>query len=601
MLALDDLKKYKDEILKAEIGAILFNLGKTHIGFWKEKKDKNNCSIQYFKIDEQNFELNFGYKVFKNYKDYYKNNQSAPFEIDLNKFTRLKGFILGQNQKIQKVKLPFKVKIDNQQENKEIFWHEFFKGECSKVYFIKKVFFRGCENVNSGIDKGSPVEQLKPPLWLSNAFGSYKYKLDEKDFDHARLTFLSDLKCFLQRNNYYQTPDWKEIRKFVFEKVKPWYSRLLSDSRYPVNDVSLWDQAYMTASMFKAVLANMILENSKVQNYQNNPTSIRWRILGIQYDKLGLAEEGFKPAHIKWYRYVSKEIDDKIKELLEYEYPIGNEVYRDETGIYFIVGEDLGNDLSDSSLAVLKNDLLEIKDKILDIFKEKSSDEFYPSIFLTKASRGLMNLTYLLEKARENFLKADWSQKDSNICIKKSSGGRAVGICQVCKQRLVFERYKKDENRNICENCDIKKTQGRDYNWFNDRGGETIWTGELKDEKGRIALVVMKFELMDWLNGNLLNSEIVRKDVDYEDYLEKTKDVIKYINDEVNKDEVKNLRDIDNNLESKIKSFLSLYDKEGIYKPFEEIYSNIKQYKNLNRECPNFCVNGIGEYFSYCF
>jgi hypothetical protein len=31
------LKQYKDEILKAEIGALLFNLGKTHIGFWKGK------------------------------------------------------------------------------------------------------------------------------------------------------------------------------------------------------------------------------------------------------------------------------------------------------------------------------------------------------------------------------------------------------------------------------------------------------------------------------------------------------------------------------------------------------------------------------------
>lgn len=32
-LNLENLKEYKDEILKAEIGALLFNLGKTHVGF----------------------------------------------------------------------------------------------------------------------------------------------------------------------------------------------------------------------------------------------------------------------------------------------------------------------------------------------------------------------------------------------------------------------------------------------------------------------------------------------------------------------------------------------------------------------------------------
>ena len=37
-LNLNRLIQYKDEILKAEIGALLFNLGKTHIGFWREKE-----------------------------------------------------------------------------------------------------------------------------------------------------------------------------------------------------------------------------------------------------------------------------------------------------------------------------------------------------------------------------------------------------------------------------------------------------------------------------------------------------------------------------------------------------------------------------------
>lgn len=157
----------------------------------------------------------------------------------------------------------------------------------------------------------------------------------------------------------------------------------------------------MTASMFKAVLANLFLDNSNLSNYQPNPSTIRWRILGIQYDKLGLAEKGFKLASISWYRETVKEIDGKIKEMLEVEYPIGNEIYRDETGIYFIVGENLGKDNGD--FAKLVDDLKEIKDKIINIFKQELKGEIYPVIVLTKASRGLMNLGFLLNKAKENF------------------------------------------------------------------------------------------------------------------------------------------------------------------------------------------------------
>jgi len=513
-LNIKDLEKHTKDVLKAEIGALLFNLGKTHVGFWHEKNGQNYWNINFGINDEEKFKTdfksNFGYLPFSVYRDYHKianEINKTPFEYETEK-SNLKEFIFNQ-----KVKFPYKVEIvdkNNQQESDEVNLVEFIKGDSSKIDFIQKVFYRGCENINSGIDKGSPKEQLQGNLWISNAFGSFKKNVESQDFDDARICFYNKFHRFLSCNNYYEKPNWQEIRKFIFAEIENWYSRLLSDSRFPINDITLWDQAYMTASMFKAVLSNLVLNNSKLQNFQDNPSSIKWRILGIQYDKLGLAEKGFKPAHIDWYRSISEEIDDEIKKLLELKYPIGNEVYRDETGIYFIVGEDLGKDLGDDkgNLAILKDDLKEIKEEILQIFKEKSLDEFYPAIFLTKASRGLMNLTYLLENARENFLKADWSKKELDICLEKSLSGRARGICQVCKQRLVFEIDKRDENKNVCEIC-YKKTKGRVDKWVENRAGQTIWTAELKDKNDRLALVVMKFELMDWLNGDLLSSMLI--------------------------------------------------------------------------------------------
>ena len=518
-LNLNELKNYKDEILKAEIGVVLFNLGKTHVGFWHKKEGENYWTSHFNITDEDKFNEDFkntyGYSPFGDYKKYYQSHQDigkSPFEYELEQ-SNLKNFVFSQ-----KVKFPFTIVNNN---IKELEWSEFFKGDAidknSNGYeLITKIFFRGCENINSGIDKSQlsdkaqPKTQLKGKLWLSNAFGAFKKKVELPALDDARICFYNKLHNFLFYKNYLTNPDWQEIRRFIFEEVKNWYSRLLSDSRFPINDVTLWDQAYMTATMFKAVLSQLYMDSSKLNSYINAPSSIKWRILGIQYDKLALAEKGYKPQQIQWYREVSKDLDEEVKRLLEYEYPIGNEIYRDETGIYFLVGEDLGDDLKgNSNLAKLKSELQEIEEKIIEIFKEKSFDEFYPAIFLTKASRRLMNLTYLLEKAKENFLKANLSKKERDIIIEKPESGGAIGVCQVCRQRLVFESDRRDENQNICDICYEKKTKGRVDEWLKDAYKETIWIDELKDKNNRIALVTMKFEMEEWLSGIFLNTFVI--------------------------------------------------------------------------------------------
>lgn len=531
-LNLNELKNYKDEILKAEIGVVLFNMGKTHIGFWHKKEGENYWTSHFNITDEykfnKDFKNKFGYSPFGDYRKYYQSHQDmgkSPFEYELEQ-SNLKDFVFSQ-----KVKFPFTIVNNN---IKELEWSAFFKGDAIEKNsngneFITKIFFRGCENINSGIDKGAPKEQLKGTLWLSNAFGAFKKNIELQDFDDARICFYNKLHKFLSCKNYFTNPDWQEIRRFIFEEVKNWYSRLLSDSRFPINDVTLWDQAYMTATMFKAVLSQLYMDSSKLNSYINAPSSIKWRILGIQYDKLALAEKGYKPQQIQWYREVSKDLDEEVKRLLEYEYPIGNEIYRDETGIYFLVGEDLGDDLKgDSNLAKLKNELKEIEEKIIDIFKEKSFDEFYPAIFLTKASRGLMNLSYLLEKAKENFLKANLSKKERDIIIEKPESGGAIGVCQICKQRLVFKSDRRDENQNICDICYEKKTKGRVDEWLKDTYKETIWIDELKDKNNRIALVTMKFEMEEWLSGIFLNTFVINN-TNWTDCFAKMKNTLKAI------------------------------------------------------------------------
>jgi len=438
-LDLNNLLDKRIEIIKSEIGALLFNLGKTHIGFWRSKKDAYGNNITYFTIDENCFKNKFGYDVFNGYKMYFKGKDGVkpPFDVDLEFIDkRLKDFIYNLKlnfgfcgEEVNLIDIIYADAVDEKDQKK-----------------LVKVFFRGCENINSGIDKGAPKEQLNK-LWISNAFGTFKEEVEKSNFDDARISFfnklwlkLSSLDNNLDNLTY---KDWIEIRRFVFSEIKKWYSHLLSDSRFPVNDVTLWDQAYMSASLFKAVVAAMCLDKSKSDDY-GTPKNIRWSVLGIQYDKLSLVDKSLKTHFISWYRENINKCDYEVKKLIEEKYTLGNEIYRDETGIYFVAPENINGEKENDKLYKLNDDINAVKEDIIKIFEEIFKGEIYPAIFLTESSRGTMNLANLVEKSKENFLKPCLSEnfnqtilakRDNNIRYKNEKDKSYDGLCEICGLR----------------------------------------------------------------------------------------------------------------------------------------------------------------------
>ncbi len=462
-LNIDTLIKNREEILKAEIASFFILLEKTNINKWKNinvRKESCKRKIDYFP------ECN---KLDFNFDNFCK-------EVNLDK---LSFSFNGKNLNL---------------------FNDLLKDWRSGKNDIQKILTRGCENINSGIDKGSPDDcnQL-PELYISNAFGSLRKIVNKESLDKNRESCKEDIKKLIEklRNNTFKFKNDRKQFKDIFCNI---YSSLLSDSRFPINDVTLYEQAYMTATMFKSALAAMLLDNSNL-NYVDNPQSIRWSILGIQYDKLGLAEKGLKAASIKWYRDTADEVDDKIKEIIEIGYTLGNEVYKDETGIYFLVPENAIGDKK-GDFYEIHSDLNELKEKIQKIFTEKFEDEVYPAIFLAEPSRGLMNLGHLIEKAKENFLK---QERPEDFTEKLKHDENPTGICQVCRMRLANKKNKDDLICNVCDG----RNKNRLNNWLDNRNDETIWTGELQDKNGKIALVTLKFELDKWLNGDLVNSLVV--------------------------------------------------------------------------------------------
>jgi hypothetical protein len=491
------LKKHRDDLLKAEIGALLFNLGKTHIGIgnWKEAFGIKGDEIK-----------------FTGYKDYFKNTH---FKAELEKIACSDEFYEFFSENV--ICNP----IDQSQKISLI---EIMKADCSNNDFVKKVFFKGCENINSGIDKGALIikQNEMKILFISNAFGSFQHEVEKSNFDEGRNRFLHELHRELVNKEYYNNPDWQKIRDYIIENIKPWYKKLLSDNRLPANDVTLWDQVYMTATLFKATLVDCFLNTETAEKCTNVPGQIKWRILGIQYDKLALAERASKPSIIASYRDDCKRLDDKIKVYMETEMAIGNEIYRDETGIYFLVPEHLS--VKETNLNVDLWDDVSLYSKINSMFYDSFKNEVQPVYVLTKACRSTINLTHLLKKANEMRLYAP--RFDNRIITEDKSGSQ---ICRVCHIRFAEDNTVNDIP--ICRECNLRNI-GRVQTWLKKRSCETVWLSEIKDKNNRIALITLRFGLSEWLNGNMLSSTINKQ---LKNYVGKVKD-LNYLIDILSKD-----------------------------------------------------------------
>jgi hypothetical protein len=386
---------------------------------------------------------------------------------------------------------------------------------------------KSIDGLDSGVDKGilhDKGKQMKNNTYQATSFGYEENTIDIlklkpiRDHLYAKLT--SNLIAIEQAYNQYQnSKETKEdyevyisklqkIRNNIHESVKTAFLKGLGDTRRSGNDVTLWDHSYSVASLYKSAIVKNIYENNWTEPYK-----IKWKIIGIQYDKLGLIEKAHKLADIAGYKKLTEDVDEKIKKTIEEEIPLGNEVYRDETGIYFT-----GPDIDEDKLWNL------IRELIVYTFQKETNGEVIPHITISTASRSLVILTELLEDSRHNFLlheitpkwTEDWNAassqtvgdiKQCSFCKKQhkrdcvANGGikeYQIDICPVCGV------HPKCEHQEICKHC-LERRESRIEKWKNKKY-QTIWIDEIADKNKRIAVITGRFNLTGWLKGEFLNT-----------------------------------------------------------------------------------------------
>lgn len=292
--------------------------------------------------------------------------------------------------------------------------------------------------------------------------------------------------------------DQLTTRSRFLSHVQRAFSHAPGDTRRPENEVTLWDWSSSVAALYKAALAGALLGTKP------NPNSLRWRFLGVRVDGADFIERSSRIPDLLARQGLLADGLDRVRTLLEETYPLSSEVYRDENGSLFIVPDlpkllELKDD-HDKELAQLIGQEF-AKGTLRDNPNIRLGGEILPEVTLDDCAWWGQSPDLGKTQPDEvppigKFLqKRVVSQADPKWMLDQWIGARA-DLCMVCGLRPQGPGDKA-KSRKVCETCERRRA---------DRAAEwttalhtTIWMDEVADGNGRLALVVGKFDLNDWL------------------------------------------------------------------------------------------------------
>ncbi|WP_017307145.1 CRISPR-associated protein Csx11 [Spirulina subsalsa] len=302
------------------------------------------------------------------------------------------------------------------------------------------------------------------------------------------------------------------------QKISELFIQVGADTRRPINEISLWDWGTLVGALYKAAVAGTLLSSSIPQ-----ARDLRWRLLSVRVEGLGYITKVSRLPDLLSRQKLLKDSFDKVRDLVEIEYPLGNEVYRDESRSIFVV-YDLPNLLN------LSNQMGEnLRDLILQKFTQgtlkndaslKLGGELQPIIELDQTSWwgqdpdwqtrnpplneippiGQILQKFIVSPPLPEEIKQSWPQNEIDQ-------HKAADICTVCGMRPQG-KSEKLASRKVCDICERRRLD-RSQLWATQQAEDTIWIDEVADTNAKLALIIGRFDLEDWLSGQLVESLIL--------------------------------------------------------------------------------------------
>lgn len=381
--------------------------------------------------------------------------------------------------------------------------------------------------IASGIEKNLPqatseyLKQFLPHMWMSSPFGYPKRnlfvdppevltQLGWKQTVEEIRRVLEELKLIYDNRvrDVLEWANWRERAIGLNSYIRSAFLSTLAETRVPNNDVTLWDQSYVAAALFKSAVAGAIL-NGKEFPWQDRQIKqkIRWRLLAI-----GIGAEHYEARAIKigdWtgIQDVLREFFKQVCILVEVDLAVGSLIYKDpSTAIFSFPGERFGEEAKNKQSAEHPAKWLNIEawqswlQNEVDHIAKSLNLETPPLVQFSEPTRSLVQMVNIRRRARDVIsipIHRQW-----NICwnIPEESKGH---VCPVCQVRLNGDSSNKGRPCSICRD----RRYHRRKDWLTGHlGYDTIWFEEVADSNDRIALLTLSFDIEPWLEGKRIDS-----------------------------------------------------------------------------------------------
>lgn len=463
---LETLKENKDALLLAEVGVWLHMLGKYHEKFLEDPYGNDKKAYDFKKF-------------YKNLNNELKDLLDEDWPLKILKVNGLQELRNAPRSLSQFVSKHSKRDIK--------------QGSASFLKILADSHGRG-SGTEKGILENDIYSKQSIEVNLATAFGyeSDLIGLNQLSVRKNHLyNFLEKELTFLKNELISNTPnfEWSKWRLKFIEQLENDFSTTCGDTRRPVNDVTLWDQTAATVAFFKAELAEILLSDPLNTNRSNQ---FKYRILRISLDGMCFIGQSTRISDILTRKELIKNAFNNVKDLIEVEYPLGFEIYRDVNSILFLT--------CDVDVLKCKDGQKTFQQLIKEKFDEIFNGEVDPDISLSTGSRNVFFIGNVIKKPIKplsptiSYLKKCWNKVEDKC-----------SICQIRPQGYgASDNGEKAKDRKMCYIC-MDRLKGRSENWF-ERHDKTIWIDEVADVNGRVALIAGKFDLKHWQNGGFIST-----------------------------------------------------------------------------------------------
>lgn len=385
----------------------------------------------------------------------------------------------------------------------------------------------------SGVEKNLPAStsgylgQSIPHMWLSSPWGHPKRNLlaDPPEIlsPQGWRQLVGEIQRVLEElrslgtQNRQDVSSWQRWREQAIGEqsfIRRTFLSTLAETRLPNNDVTLWDQSYVAAALFKSAVAGALLDSAFPWTDNAIKQKTRWRLLTVAIGAEHYEARSVRIGDWTGAQSVIEEFFHRVAALVEVDLAVGSLLYRDDAvAVFSFPGErfdeeeqerqqrrDQNFKFDESNCAGWLRGWQEWLQDQVDKIACDLDLETPPHVRLSGPTRSLVPMVREWREAKSTV--AVPVHRSWDVCWLVPSGSRGH-VCPVCQVRLNGDPTNKGKPCAVCR----KRRHHRRDAWLQGQlGNDTIWFEEVADTNDRLALLTFSLNTEPWLEGKRVDS-----------------------------------------------------------------------------------------------